>query len=297
MHKETIVVIIPTYNRRDYLRRLLSTLYLQTNTLIDIIIVVIVDGSTDGTIEMLEENYSEVKIVKGDGNWWFTKCINEGFKYGYKLSPDYFLLLNDDVEINATYVESLYKSFKSLNATNAILGSVSRSVTEKQKIIFAGVKTYHKYLGKYKHYFKPGYLVDVKGMYGTHKSVELTARGTLIPVEVVKILDGYDERFVQYGSDTDFCFSAVKQNINVYISFDNYILCHEQLTSDGSRFKNPSFKEFFKSLFSIYSINSLKTSLLFTRKHFGLLDQIIIIPRVLILPLVKFYFDKVKLTD
>src|SRR4051794_16984379 len=46
-------VIIPTYNRANLLRRCLEALFCQTQPLETYEIVVVVDGSTDGTREML----------------------------------------------------------------------------------------------------------------------------------------------------------------------------------------------------------------------------------------------------
>jgi glycosyltransferase involved in cell wall biosynthesis len=46
-------VIIPTYNRRDRLRRCLEALGQQTQAVTDFDVIVVDDGSTDGTAEML----------------------------------------------------------------------------------------------------------------------------------------------------------------------------------------------------------------------------------------------------
>jgi len=46
-------VVIPTYNRREYLRACLESLARQTASPEEFEVVVTVDGSTDGTIEML----------------------------------------------------------------------------------------------------------------------------------------------------------------------------------------------------------------------------------------------------
>jgi len=292
--KLTIAILIPTFNRKEYIYKLLLQIQQQSLNNIYLIKIVIVDGSTDGTLEMLRHNFPDVNILKGDGNWWFTKSINEGFKYGLKLKPDFFLKLNDDVEIDSDYIQKLVSSYKKLNVPNAILGSISYSYSDKNKIIFAGVSSYNKYLGKYKHYFKTGSIVNPDTLYGIHKSVELPARGSLIPTQIVKALKGYDESFIQYGSDTDFCFSATEKGYPIYISFDAQIYCHEKLTSEGSQFRNPSFLVFLKSLFSSYSINSLNTKIIFTKKHYNYLEQLIIFPRLIIVPFIVFFWKKYK---
>ena len=71
-----IAAIIPTFNRKDYLKVLLSQLQNQNKERFTLEIIVVVDGSTDGTLEMLENEFPEVHIVKGTGDWWYTKSMN-----------------------------------------------------------------------------------------------------------------------------------------------------------------------------------------------------------------------------
>jgi glycosyltransferase involved in cell wall biosynthesis len=55
----TVSVCIPTYNRRDYLRQTLESVYAQTYR--DFEVVVVDDGSTDGTAEMIKNSDYNVR--------------------------------------------------------------------------------------------------------------------------------------------------------------------------------------------------------------------------------------------
>ena len=55
MSTTELSVVIPTYNRRDLLKDLLLSLSSQTLPIDKFEVVVVVDGSTDGTLEMLAE--------------------------------------------------------------------------------------------------------------------------------------------------------------------------------------------------------------------------------------------------
>ena len=58
----SISVIIPTYNRIDVLPRALDSVFSQSDPLTDVIVVD--DGSDDGTADMVSAKYPEVKLIK-----------------------------------------------------------------------------------------------------------------------------------------------------------------------------------------------------------------------------------------
>ena len=144
-------IIIPTFNRSEYLFNLLTDLINQDIKHISDFIVkyfIIVDGSTDETLNMLSDNFPFAIVLKGDGSWWFTRCINEGLKQAKSIKSDYFLLLNDDIRLPNTYLEKLILGYEMLNI-NSLMGSLSIKVTKPNYILFSGIKSYNKLICKY----------------------------------------------------------------------------------------------------------------------------------------------------
>jgi glycosyltransferase involved in cell wall biosynthesis len=89
-------VIIPTYNRAAYLRACLEALSHQTQATSDFEVIVVVDGSTDGTCEMLASFVSPYKLhVCSQTKSGAAAARNRGVKEAAGL---YCLLLDDDVE-------------------------------------------------------------------------------------------------------------------------------------------------------------------------------------------------------
>ena len=74
-----IYVVIPVHNRKDFTRNCLLSLQKQSFQAFEVVIVD--DGSTDGTAEMLREEFPELPVLKGDGNLWWTASVNMGIKY------------------------------------------------------------------------------------------------------------------------------------------------------------------------------------------------------------------------
>ena len=85
-----LFLIIPVFNRKDTLINCLTLLRNQTFT--DFTTIVVDDGSSDGTSGVLKSDFPEVKIVAGDGSWWWSKSINEGIKLRSKASPTNLIL-------------------------------------------------------------------------------------------------------------------------------------------------------------------------------------------------------------
>ena len=283
-----ICIIVPTYNRKNYLRILLNQLKHQKVKGCKIETIVIVDGSTDGTQEMINKEFPHVHKILGTGNWWYTKCMNKGFKYAAKFQPDYVLTLNDDLEIKIDYLLNLIKSISQVEA-NSLIGSISLTKSTPHRITFSGVKKIIWWRLKEIHYVTKFSLVNIKDLTGIFPSIVLSGRGILIPFNILKRLNFYEEKFVQYSSDTDFTLKAYKSGIKVFISYDAKVYENEKLTSKGAAFNKPVFKEYFLSYFNRFSINSLQKAIRFWLEH-GIPVLTPIYLMIMILGFFKLYF-------
>ena len=118
-------VVIPVHNRKALTRGCLQSLQQQSDENFEI--VVIDDGSTDGTSEMIRQQFPNVVLLQGDGNLWWVGAINEGIRHVLDIcSPDdCILLLNDDLVVPQNYISQLKKL--ALTFPNTLIGSVVKS--------------------------------------------------------------------------------------------------------------------------------------------------------------------------
>ena len=100
-----IYIIIPVHNRKEYTKNCLLSLRKQTEK--NFKTVIIDDGSTDGTAEMLAKEFPEVHVIKGDGNLWWAAATNLGVKYALKNDADFILTLNNDTIASENYLEKM----------------------------------------------------------------------------------------------------------------------------------------------------------------------------------------------
>ena len=227
-----ISVIIPTFNRKVYLKKLLHQLENQVlNDNIKLNIIVVNDGSSDLTTEMLKSEFPKVILILGNGNWWWTKCINEGIKASLKLSSDFVLLLNDDNEVENNYINSLMNDYRKLKP-DSILGSASISLEDSDVIDSSGVKYFNKLFCKNIRFHLRNSKIN-NDFYGIHECYSLTERGTFLSIKTISELGLYDENMIQYGSDEDYILSAKQKGIPIYVSWNSLVYNHTKMTSEG----------------------------------------------------------------
>jgi GT2 family glycosyltransferase len=96
--KECIYILLPVHNRREITKVFIDCLEAQTWQ--NYHLVLIDDGSTDGTEQMVRDRVENLTVIRGNGNWWWAGCLQQGFNFLKKKGlsyGDYVLIANDDV--------------------------------------------------------------------------------------------------------------------------------------------------------------------------------------------------------
>jgi GT2 family glycosyltransferase len=101
---EKLSVIIPNYNGKGYLEDCLRSLRKQTFKDFDIILVD--NGSEDGSLEYLDKKWPEVKVIALPENTGFANAVNVGIEAS---DSEYVFLLNNDTICDERALESLVR--------------------------------------------------------------------------------------------------------------------------------------------------------------------------------------------
>jgi GT2 family glycosyltransferase len=256
-----ISILIPIFNRLEITKSGLKSLFaaLQNyeawnSAFSHYDIIVIDDGSTDGSSEWISANYPQIHILRGDGNLWWSGGINLGARYAAEtLHSDCVLLWNNDIIPANDYFIELDKLIHA--SDDAILGSY----------------IYDHESGRI--WSKGGYFNIVTGRrtmlpekirQNNYVYNWLPGMGTLVPLSVVARIGYWDsETFPQYHGDFDFTIRASKQGIG--------IKCSEKLKlynkTQYSSIKGTSWKSFLKSFFVTGSRYNIKKDILMYKRH------------------------------
>ena len=134
----TVFVLIPVFNRLHHTQHVIEALRAQTLT-DNLSIVVINDGSTDGTAEYLQLQ-NDVVALQGDGNLWWGGAIQKGLEYVHVhgKDDDHVLFLNNDTWFAPNYVETLIHV--SREAGGAAVGSVIHEEGRDPPLVSIGPK-------------------------------------------------------------------------------------------------------------------------------------------------------------
>jgi len=103
-----VAVIIVNWNGKQYLNRCLSAVLAQTYPRVEIILVD--NGSTDGSVDFVREHFPTVKIIPSLTNVGFAAGNNLGIR---ATDTAYVATLNNDTEVDPNWLSELVRAMES----------------------------------------------------------------------------------------------------------------------------------------------------------------------------------------
>lgn len=129
-------IIIVNWNGEKHLRVCLDSLRKQIYKNFEIILVD--NGSQDGSVNFVKSNYPEVKIIGLDRNFGFAQGNNIGIKEAFKNDQiKYIVALNNDTEVKVDWLEKLINTAKENEKVGAV-ASKTLFFDERDKIDSVG---------------------------------------------------------------------------------------------------------------------------------------------------------------
>ncbi len=260
-----VSIIIPVFNTINFTKVCLKSLYDQMSHSgsldADFKIVVVDDGSKDGTTSWIKEHYPSVYLLKGDGNLWWSGGINKGIDFALKeFHTNYILWWNNDIIPANGYFSKLVKLIKE-NDEDILIGS--KVFVLHQNLIWGMGGKFDPAKGT-----RFMYGMQQKDCDTYQKPFEVDwfpGMGTIIHRTVFERIGLLDAKnFPQYHGDSDFTFRAKKAGFKL-IAYPELVIYND--TSNTGLSHEGSLSNLFKSLTSIKSKFNIHKDIIFFRKH------------------------------
>jgi GT2 family glycosyltransferase len=195
--KKLVSVIIVNWNGKKYLKECCSSLRSQNYPNIEIIIVD--NGSIDGSVNYVRKHYPNIKIIKNNKNLGYAGGNNVGYNAA---KGEYILFLNNDTKVTKSFLTNLVKVLESSDRIGVVqskillmdmperIDSIGSFLTPTGFLYHFGVQK--KDVSKYN--------VQMP-IYSAKGACALFRRDVLKKVEVDETI--FDERFFCYFEETD----------------------------------------------------------------------------------------------
>jgi GT2 family glycosyltransferase len=206
-----VYALIPAHNNKPEVLQVLRCLERQRYG--DLEVLLVDDGSTDGTGEEVRRRFPRVRVLQGDGQLWWTGAnvlgvsdVTERARTG-----DFILLLNNDVSMDDDYVGELVKCSEHLG--RAIVGSTIVD-DERRDCMVAGLR-----LDRRLRVTEQTDAAAIRESEYDDQVDVLPGRGTLVPLEVFRRIGTFNRRRLpHYGADYEFSIRARRAGFRLAVS-------------------------------------------------------------------------------
>lgn len=265
---KSISILIPVYNNLKFTKKCIKEL----NELISTStsgrcayhIVVIDDGSSDGTSDWIKVNHPDISLLKGDGNLWWSGGINMGAEYSLNiLNADFLLLWNNDIIPAPDYFTQLDNLIIAIDDETLAGSKIFYYDQLKKNIIWSFGGIFNPKTGKR---YMLGYDQEDSDEFAHPATVDwLTGMGTLVPANIVRKIGLWDDViFPQYHGDSDFTYRAKSGGYKV-IAFPQLVLWND--TSVSGIKHGGTIKGFIRTLTDRRSNSNFLDNYKFYKRH------------------------------
>ncbi len=231
-----VYVLLPVHNRRNVTLAFVDCLKNQSYEKIRLILID--DGSVDGTAEAVCQNFCDVIVLRGRGNWWWAGSLQRGYewlKINKIASDDIVLIMNDDTSFERDFI---------VNGLNLLKDRPATLITAQGYNIKTG-----------KPQDSGGYIMDwtTLGFTETYDNSKIncaSTRGLIMrAVDFLDVRGFYPRLLPHYLSDLEFTMRAKKRG-KTLITHSNFRIGINFEETGYRELTNTSFLGYIKKIFS-----------------------------------------------
>lgn len=232
----TVYVLLPVHNRRTITLSFVE--FFKKQDYDNARLVLIDDGSTDGTAEAVWGLVQDVIVLRGEGNWWWAGSLHQGYLWLRRNripGDDVVLIMNDDTKFSADFI------------------SVGLRILRQHPGALLTATGYNLKTGEPQD--SGGYVMDwsTLGFSETYENARIncaSTRGLMVRVSDFLDVKGFHPRLIpHYLSDLEFTMRAQKKGKTLMIHPDFRIGIDFE-TTGHRELGGETFRQYIKKVFS-----------------------------------------------
>jgi len=223
-----VTIVIANWNGRQHLQRCLLAVLAQTYSHFEV--VVVDNASTDGSVDLVQDQFSQVHLIVNESNLGFAAANNIAIR---ATSAPYVATLNNDTQVETTWLSELVNSM----ASDSRVGMVASKILYMQPphvVDSAGLEVSRAGLAqnRYNGMHENSVETEPYEVFGPSAAAALYRRAMLDEIGL------FDESFFAYHEDTDLAWRARLMGWRcLYVPTARVYHVHSATGRQGSSFK------------------------------------------------------------
>lgn len=214
MNLPSVAIVILNWNGRKFLEQFMPAVLASTYP--NKRVIVADNASTDDSILFLNEHFPSVEIIRNETNEGFAKGYNTALK---KVTSDYYVLLNSDVEVPENWIEPVI----SLMETDPLIAACQPKIlTFDNRSFFEYAGACGGWIDKFGYPFSRGRVFDTRETdSGQYDSVQqcfwASGAAFFIRAKLYHEMGGLDEYFFAHQEEIDLCWRLQLSGYKIFV--------------------------------------------------------------------------------
>ncbi len=197
MTSATVSVVVVNLNGRHYLESCFRSLLEQDYPAHLVELILVDNGSTDGSDQLMAERFPSVRLVRNERNAGFAPAVNQGARVA---SGQYLALVNNDMRLDRGWISAMVATLEAHRERGVVCVGSRILDWEGKHIDFISSGAGFTGFGYQMYYNLP---VDAIHL-GEHEALFACGGAMLVDRAIFLETGGFDEDFFAYYEDVDF---------------------------------------------------------------------------------------------
>ena len=260
-----LAALLTCHNRREQTMACLSALFESARppaTLLDVVLVD--DGSVDGTAVAVRASFSEVQVLQGDGTLYWAGGMRLAYAEALKRDYDFYLFLNDDTVIESDALTRLFATYEEIEVRSKRAGAIVGTTRDpdSHRPTYGGLRRVSSWRSMRLELLTPAaYPIECDSM---------NTNCVLVPREAALDIGNFDDAFRHRIADIDYGLRMRSAGFSNWVAPGFIGTCADDHRPEAS-WVDPStpLRERFRQVTQVKGL-PWREWMVFTRRHGGL---------------------------